>query len=432
MLTIRKITKRFHDQKGAVLLLMALSMLILLGFAAFAIDLGYSYVVRNELQNAADAAALAGASVLFNDNRNCLSSGNPYHCCTGAGTGFCSSTVIDNASVIATATAVSDKNNSGGSPVPLPTVEIGHYAFAPTWDTPGVFSVNMSGSQAAGWETRDFSSLNGDTAFINAVRVTVSRTDVPRFFSLVFASDPLTITAQATAYVGFAGVLPPDTVSQPITICKHSIVDANGSYTCSAGNILASGQTAEWTNFTQPCETANASDVNKLICAGGPTGTVNSKALILGRGMGTTHGTQGINVDNLYDCFSRYESQQGANPIPWPLTLPVVECAQGCSTLVGAVVIDVVWVTGNGNDPHFKQVPLKMGNWSCPSTCGGPSECCWNSFVTNFNLQFPVGTPAPYQQKTVYLLPDCSPHAPLGSTGGQNFGILAQFPVLVK
>jgi hypothetical protein len=42
-------------------------MVTLLGFAALAIDMGYLYVVRAQLQNAADAAALAGATAYFTD-----------------------------------------------------------------------------------------------------------------------------------------------------------------------------------------------------------------------------------------------------------------------------------------------------------------------------------------------------------------------------
>ena len=45
--------------------LAAIGLLTLLGFAALAIDVGYLFVVRNELQNAADAAALAGAGKLI-------------------------------------------------------------------------------------------------------------------------------------------------------------------------------------------------------------------------------------------------------------------------------------------------------------------------------------------------------------------------------
>ena len=52
------------DQKGTVIVLFALTLTVLLGFTALAIDIGDLYVGRNELQNAADAAALAGALLL--------------------------------------------------------------------------------------------------------------------------------------------------------------------------------------------------------------------------------------------------------------------------------------------------------------------------------------------------------------------------------
>ncbi len=58
-----------NEQRGAVAIIVAFLMFVLLGFAAFAVDFGYLYGVKNELQNAADAAALAGASVLFSDNQ---------------------------------------------------------------------------------------------------------------------------------------------------------------------------------------------------------------------------------------------------------------------------------------------------------------------------------------------------------------------------
>lgn len=52
------------DEAGAVTLLVAFLMTILLVFAAFALDLGYSYIYKSQMQTACDAAALAGAKVL--------------------------------------------------------------------------------------------------------------------------------------------------------------------------------------------------------------------------------------------------------------------------------------------------------------------------------------------------------------------------------
>jgi Flp pilus assembly protein TadG len=51
-------------QRGAVLVMVTLCLIILIGFVALAIDIGYMYTTRNELQNVADAAALAGARYL--------------------------------------------------------------------------------------------------------------------------------------------------------------------------------------------------------------------------------------------------------------------------------------------------------------------------------------------------------------------------------
>jgi Putative Flp pilus-assembly TadE/G-like len=54
-----------RSERGAVTVLVAVSMLTLLAFLALAIDLGMLYVAHNDAQRAADAAALAGASAFL-------------------------------------------------------------------------------------------------------------------------------------------------------------------------------------------------------------------------------------------------------------------------------------------------------------------------------------------------------------------------------
>lgn len=61
-----------HPQKGAMLITMSLFFILLIGMAALAVDVGHLMVARNELQTAADAAALAGANCL---NKTPTSSG---------------------------------------------------------------------------------------------------------------------------------------------------------------------------------------------------------------------------------------------------------------------------------------------------------------------------------------------------------------------
>ena len=53
-----------NKQRGAALVLVALSMVMLVGALLLAVDVGAAYAVRRQLQNAADAGALAGAAVL--------------------------------------------------------------------------------------------------------------------------------------------------------------------------------------------------------------------------------------------------------------------------------------------------------------------------------------------------------------------------------
>lgn len=56
---------RGRERRGVVVVVVALSMVLVLSCTALAIDLALLYMNRNELQRAADAAALAGASAYF-------------------------------------------------------------------------------------------------------------------------------------------------------------------------------------------------------------------------------------------------------------------------------------------------------------------------------------------------------------------------------
>jgi len=53
-----------NRQGGAVAVMVGISIVLLVGFLALVIDLGHVYIAKTELQNAADAAALAGAKEL--------------------------------------------------------------------------------------------------------------------------------------------------------------------------------------------------------------------------------------------------------------------------------------------------------------------------------------------------------------------------------
>jgi Flp pilus assembly protein TadG len=75
--------KRFmtyaNNHKGVTLVLMAFMLALLIMFASLAIDIAYMYFVKNQLQVAADAAALAGAAKLTGDIDNTTLYPNALH-----------------------------------------------------------------------------------------------------------------------------------------------------------------------------------------------------------------------------------------------------------------------------------------------------------------------------------------------------------------
>src|SRR5438067_8065181 len=58
----RRAYRRAH--RGQALVFLALATLILMGAMGLALDGGYNYAQRRQMQNAADAAALAGARMV--------------------------------------------------------------------------------------------------------------------------------------------------------------------------------------------------------------------------------------------------------------------------------------------------------------------------------------------------------------------------------
>src|SRR4026209_2398546 len=55
---------KHRSEKGAILFIVAACLVVLLGFMGLAIDLGHAHNNKSQLQNMADACALAGATAL--------------------------------------------------------------------------------------------------------------------------------------------------------------------------------------------------------------------------------------------------------------------------------------------------------------------------------------------------------------------------------
>jgi hypothetical protein len=62
---MKKISLFIRDERGAVTAMTVVLMAAFLGILALVVDLGHLHTVQNEIQNAADAAALAGARAIY-------------------------------------------------------------------------------------------------------------------------------------------------------------------------------------------------------------------------------------------------------------------------------------------------------------------------------------------------------------------------------
>lgn len=72
MLRAERELPTLREQSGVVAIIVALSMVGLIGFVGLALDLGKLFVAKTELQNSVDACALAAARELTGANSNQL------------------------------------------------------------------------------------------------------------------------------------------------------------------------------------------------------------------------------------------------------------------------------------------------------------------------------------------------------------------------
>lgn len=404
-------------QRGASLVLVTVSLVALLGFAALALDVGNLYVARNELQNAADSGALAGARVLY----------------------VADGTMV-NVGANARARTTARLNSSQGTPVEVEevaSVQRGHWSFATS-----TFSPSTS-LEPVDLFDRTAAELDGDLNFINAIEVTTERkvTPVQAFVGSVLGLGDYALSATAVGYIGFAGKLNPGDVDQPIALCRDAIVQ-DDAFSCSVGRFVDSNsETGAWTNFQQDNSGAtNANELRKLV-----EGDGNPDEILYGEDMATNNGQVQSAFKALYD---RWVAETDKERL-WGLSLPVIDCSDGIASsapVVGAVNVNIVWIIDGANKidddaPRRMELPpddsdgFSPGDWQSAETDGITR---WNDFVSsdNFNLRLDDGTQATsenggWRQKSIHFLPSCEAHEPTGQTGGENFGVLAEIPVLV-
>ena len=202
--------KAINNEKGVALILIAVSIIVLFGFGALAIDVGHLYNVKNQLQAAADAAALAGASEMGSGDLATMAS-NAY-------------TAADRVAMhnYADVAAVDTPNALMGKPIPVKLNE-----------NAGNSNSNNQDIYLGIWDGNNF-TVSSDTTLINAVKVVARRTGattspagaqprVNNWFAKVFSLLPLgpTFDLSSISAVAIAAKEPGEGEFVPIAVNEY-------------------------------------------------------------------------------------------------------------------------------------------------------------------------------------------------------------------
>ena len=187
--------KGVKNQKGATIVLVAISLVALVGFAALAIDVGYIYAARNELQNVADASALAAARRLGRDYQPISYDEQQAYVC-------------DKTSLVAAAQEVALKNQAAGKSIVI--------------DSDDVLVGKWSEWKALPAGTAKAENLNQpDAVHVTARRDNLANGPVSTFFARVLGVETVNATASATAALTGKSTAAPGEIQIPVGIASY-------------------------------------------------------------------------------------------------------------------------------------------------------------------------------------------------------------------
>lgn len=211
----------FFDQSGSVAVITTVVIAACLGLAALALDIGHMLSMKNELQRAADAGALAGARALWPTNLPSTTAPPDPDC----------------AVAIAIARSVSTSSNNKVDHVTLTNEQVT--------------------VQPGSWDktTQTFTPGAGTNA--NAVRVTTQAT-ANMFFAQVFGFGARNISATATALMGPISQVAGGTL--PIAISRYFIMAGQELFVNFSPDTVDNGA---W--FTDPPDAASARNFRDYI-----------------------------------------------------------------------------------------------------------------------------------------------------------------------
>ncbi|MBI4644446.1 MAG: hypothetical protein HY790_12530 [Deltaproteobacteria bacterium] len=282
----------------------ALGILTAVGSMAVAIDLGHLFVVKSELQAAADAGAMAGAIGLL---------------AIPPGTTGSVTITPDCSRALATSQKVVTANKADGASLTLPTADV---VFG-WWDT-GTKAFVAGGCS--------------DPNKVTAVKV-VTRKDptangpVPLYFTGFFGMREKGLTAEAVGLTDYAGYAPPGAGTAPLAVDRDKVPpnntpfkihlnpspDDDGCWHSYKDRSSGTSDTRDYINGTKPSPDLKVGDQINV-----KEGVANSALQELADQL-AARTSQGKNYDVLVPVIPAGSSHSGWQPVDGFATLRITE-----------------------------------------------------------------------------------------------------------
>jgi Flp pilus assembly protein TadG len=328
--------KPLDNSRGAVAVMVAIMLTVLLAMAAAALDIGHALVARNELQNSADAGALAGARAL----------GILYEGMTPAAMGTYQLSGGDAATITTAVQTTAVLNAAAGVNVTVNAgdVQIGLWNSATRTMTP---TVNQPRSVRV--ITRRDGTANGP---------------ISTFLAGVVGMTSVNVRAVATAELTAIGSTPPAALDLPVAISQLFFTQ----YGCGDSIMLypSNGNPQSCAGFTTFDQTPSNNAAMLAIINGMINGSYQTPS--------TTAGTSQLNFTNgtlsnpTWDALvNLFNTKKDANGV-WDALVAVYQGSacnpSGAIPIIGYANIRITNI-------HGQPGATIVGNVSCPLFQGG-------------------------------------------------------------
>jgi len=387
----QKLIARINDQSGITVVLVALTMTVLIGFAALAVDIGYTLTTKNELQNVADAAALAAARQL-----GVIYQGMSYD--------EQQNYVCDPHTIVDVATDVAAKNQAGGMNITIEAdnVTIGDWdantlSLTQTWDQP-------------------------DAVRVLARRDGTANGPITTFFARIFGIDTVDVSAKATAALLAKGTSEPGELEAPVGIPQNNSCNDNIKFYPANDPDGCAG----WHAFT---ENANANKIKEIL-GETVTGVYNSPATIAGETIFEFTGGSLASVFNPFLTLFQhrgYDVYEDGTPILDDDGQPLVYAGEdGGVPLYDADGDRLEYIDGTPRNKHVWSTPVAVYDWD---TCDNPTGSIGIAGYARITITDVLTSP----DKLILGEVDCEYVDSEDSRGGGGeYGIKPSIPSLVE